>query len=379
MSDKSDLLMQQATNTYSNLVPPTIEEQKLHLQELVQEGVITPEQAQTYLTENSQMENISLDPRLQQAQMDALAGLQDISQNKGLTDMDRAQLSQIGNEEATRSKGAREAILQNAQARGMGGSGLELMSQLQNQQDAATRQSVRDTGIAGQAQARALEALKSAGTLGGQIGQQQFSQKSDIAQAQDRINQFNTQNKQQVSNINTAANNAAQTANLAAKQNISNANVGTANQEQQYNKELQQKQFSNELAKANGQAGALQAQAQADAAAEAAKQASTKQLIGAGLGAAATLSDERLKENVEPFDASKFLDSLTGYNYNYKDQKNGKGKQVGVMAQDVEKEAPQMVEETPEGKAIDYNKAGGPLFASISNIHERLKELEGKK
>ena len=55
----------------------------------------------------------------------------------------------------------------------------------------------------------------------------------------------------------------------------------------------------------------------------------------------------------------------------------GEGKQVGVMAQDIEKEVPQMVQDTPEGKVVDYNKAGGPILASMASLHDRLKKLEG--
>lgn len=95
--------------------------------------------------------------------------------------------------------------------------------------------------------------------------------------------------------------------------------------------------------------------------------------------AALAASDERVKENVSEFDVEAFLDSLTGYEYDYKDpQKHGEGKQVGVMAQDVEKEAPNLVVENKDGvKMIDYNKAGGPLFASLAEINKRLKKIEG--
>lgn len=100
-------------------------------------------------------------------------------------------------------------------------------------------------------------------------------------------------------------------------------------------------------------------------------------LVNGGASAAMMLSDERLKTNVSPADPEKFMDSIKGYEYDYKDPANGPGKQMGVMAQDVEKTAPQLVEETGEGKAIDYNKAGGPIFAALANLNERLKKYEG--
>ena len=53
-------------------------------------------------------------------------------------------------------------------------------------------------------------------------------------------------------------------------------------------------------------------------------------------------------------DIDGFLDSLYAHQYNYKNDAHGKGKQVGVMAQDLEKTqlGKQMVENTPEGKQM---------------------------
>jgi len=122
--------------TFKNLKTPEIEDMEIELETLVQQGVLTPEQAQAALVDSSAFEGISLDPNLKAAQMDALAGLQDVSEN-GMTAIDRAAMGNIIQDEQTASRGARDAIIQNANARGMGGSGLELAAQLQNQQGAA--------------------------------------------------------------------------------------------------------------------------------------------------------------------------------------------------------------------------------------------------
>lgn len=157
---------QSSTDQFGNLQLPDVSQMQLQLEQLVQQGVLTPEQAQTYLVQQSDMNNIETDPALFTAQMDALGGLQDISNNDGLTAADRAQLGQIQTQEDSAERGAREAILQNAQARGMGGSGIELLQQFQNQQDSATRKSQKDMDVAAMAQNRALQALQSAGSLG---------------------------------------------------------------------------------------------------------------------------------------------------------------------------------------------------------------------
>jgi hypothetical protein len=367
-----------AAKLYDDIALPDIEQQKLLLQKYVEEGRLSPEQAEAYLVNNNAVDSMDLDSVGKNAQLSALDQLSEIGNEGGLTASDKAKLQSIQTGEQTAARGAREAILQNAQARGAGGSGLEMLNQLTNAQDSATRQSQRDLDVAGMAQERALQALQSAGQLGGNINQQQFGQQKSIADSKNEIAKFNAANSQQVGLANTGANNAAQAANLANRQNISNANVDQANKQQQYNKELDQTKFSNEMTKATGQSNAFNQQAaQANAA-----RASDQGLFGTILGAGATIakSDERAKEDIEPFNAGDFLDSFSGYKYKYKNPADGVEKQVGPMAQDIEKDVPQMVEDTPEGKMVDYSpaKAGGPIFASLADIHKRVRKLEGK-
>lgn len=377
-SSKARESSQAAIDAYSGIEAPDTEAMKVQLQQMIEQGTITPEEAQTYLQQKSEMSGISLDPNLQKAQMDALTGLQDIAQNKGLTDMDRAQLAQIGAEEDTAARGQREAIIQNAQQRGLGGSGIELLSQMQNQQDSATRRSARDTGVAGMAQQRALAALQQAGQLGGNIQQQSFNQQAAVAGANDAINQFNAANQQKVALANTGARNDAQAANLANKQNIANANVNLQNQQQQYNKSLGQTAFDNQNKIAAGKAGAFANQAnqyQQEGAAN-------RGLFGSVLGAGATVaaSDEEVKDNIQDFDASEFLDNLTPSKYRYKEPgKFGAGVHASPMAQDLEKSevGRSMVKDTPEGKMVDYGKGFGAILASLTDVHQRLKKVEG--
>lgn len=373
-------LDQEAVQTLQDTELPDIDSMQLQLQQLVQSGQLSPEEAQTYLQSKSDLNNISLDPKEKQAQMDALSGLQDVANNHGVTAADQAQLNNIQSQEDTKARGAREAILSGAQARGVSGSGAELLSQMLNQQDSATRAANSGFDVAANAQNRALSALQAAGTLGGQMQNQEFNQKATVANANDAIDRFNTANKQSQENLNVGNRNTAQAANLNTTQGIANQNVDIANKQQQYNKSLAQQDFENNLKKNTAVAGALNKTGANQASQQNANDTNTRQLIGSGITAGAiALSDEKEKENVKEFNPSKFLDELTSYKFDYKNPKNGAGKQVGVMAQDLEKGAPQMVKNTPQGKVVDYGKAGGPLFASMADLHHRIKKLEGRK
>jgi len=362
---------------FSSLATPSVSEMELQLEELVQQGILTPEQATAAIQEASAMENISQDPATRSAQMAALQGLQDITTSGGLTDIDQAKLNQIQQQENTAARGQREAIMQNMNQRGMGGSGMDIMAQLQNQQDSATRASSRGTEVAALAQQRALDALMNQGNLATNIGTQQFNQDASKAQAQDAIAQFNAANKQQTNLFNTGAKNSAQAANLAAKQDISNANINNANSAQQYNKELIQQDYQNKLQRAAGATGIASGNAQAENAKSAQDAANKNALIGAAVTAAGTAAggpaggmaanaawksqtsgkakggiiegepsdyDSVItptmpgefvvrKEDVPEFlkkahtdedgefDAGGFLDSITGHKYNYKGKK----------------------------------------------------------
>lgn len=104
--------------------------------------------------------------------------------------------------------------------------------------------------------------------------------------------------------------------------------------------------------------------------------------VGAGLIA---LSDERQKTDIKDgsVDIINFLDALDAKKFSYKEpDKFGKGERVGVMAQDVEKAGPmgsEMVHDTEIGKVLDLNKGFGAVLAAQAELHQRLKDLEGKK
>lgn len=240
---------------------------------------------------DSAMSGISVDPRLKQNQNNSLDALSQIVQGGGMTAQDKANMAKMQSEVAQADRGRREAIMQNMGSRGMGGSGMELLSQLQSGQAATDRASQSGLDIAGQAQARALDAIAQSGTLSGAMRDQDFGEQSKVAQAKDAINQFNTAN----ANANSLANanmtnanslsraNGMLTANQgnvsnqmntnqfnanaqtdAAKyaqgnaQGIANQNTAAKNSTQALRDALPQQNFSNQMQIAGGKAGVAQ-------------------------------------------------------------------------------------------------------------------------
>lgn len=98
---------------------------------------------------------------------------------------------------------------------------------------------------------------------------------------------------------------------------------------------------------------------------------------------AAFFSDKNLKENIKDGDdkASKLLKSLKAYEYDYKDTEHGDGKQLGILAQDLEKTdyGKMLVSEDDDGnKKVDGAKLAGALAAMLPAINKRLEALEGE-
>lgn len=103
---------------------------------------------------------------------------------------------------------------------------------------------------------------------------------------------------------------------------------------------------------------------------------------GGQVGGAALGSDKRLKKDIKDGDddADAFIAGLKSYSYKYRDRKWGEGKQLGVMAQDVERTpfGKQIVRDTPAGKVLDSAKLSGANTAAIARLGERLSKLERK-
>lgn len=265
---ESDEALKRAGQRFENLDPLSLDEMKVRLADAVNAGQMTPEEAETYFLEASAQEQVKTDPRLREAQMKALSQLEGVADG-GLTVGDRGDLQRIQGEMAAAEKGQRDAILQNAQSRGVAGSGMELASQLMAQQGSAGRASQQGFDVAKQAQARALEAMLQSGQLGGSIRSQDFGEQSKLAEARDAISKFNTQNKQAVNMANVDARNAAQLRNVNTAQDVANRGQDTQNQERLYNAGNVKDQFTQKMQKATGQAGVDQAaSAAANAAAD---------------------------------------------------------------------------------------------------------------
>lgn len=177
----------------------------------------------------SGMAGISTDPLYKQHEMAALRELEDQSQN-GFTARDRADMQRTENQVNKANKGRIASIMQNQQARGMGGGGMDLMAQLQSSQDSNEIAAMRALEQEGMMQDRKSAATMNLGSMSSQLQNRDFSQEAQKAAAQDRINQFNTENTNTNNRYNNAGINNANQANWGQANQTREANWNRTNQ-----------------------------------------------------------------------------------------------------------------------------------------------------
>lgn len=281
---EADRLSQQALAEYLGISVPDIEKMKLDLDLYQSQGELTPELQALFEQGNSNLENVSIDPRYQQNQLAALESIAGFASGN-LTPADLAGFELAKRDASSYDQAKQQQILSEMQQRGQGGSGAELIARLNSTQSSADRLQQAELEQARIQQQGRMQALQQQSNIAGQLRTQDYNEQSDLAQAQDAISRFNTQAKtNQNANNTNVANNAMQY-NLGNKQRISESNVGLLNSEQQFNKGLYQKDFNNRMDLANSRSAALTGRA-TEKRRQAADEAGMYATIGQGAGAA---------------------------------------------------------------------------------------------
>jgi len=301
------------------------------------------------------------------------AELDKIIDQGGMTEEMKSDYRQFQDQATAQAKAEQESITQQAMQQGRSGSGVELAQQIAANQASAQRRSQAAQQMAGAAQNSKMAALQSKSALAGQQGQRGMQE----ASAKQNIAQFNALQR-------TGANQA----NLARRQQLSD--IGAAQQRQMYGQlaGIEGQKFGEAMQRAGGVASGMQnygnalaQQSGMQAQAAQAQAAGNMALLGAGISA---FSDKNVKKDIDnpsTKDIREMLDKIEAFTYKYKNSEHGEGKQMGVMAQDLEKSklGKEFVKDTEQGKVVDYGKMASTMAASLADISKRLDKVEGKK
>lgn len=228
---------------------PSVEAQKIVLETPDMVFQYAPQLEQEFPDVKSTFQTIETDPRLQEYQSEALSGIKSRA-DEGLTAEEEAEISALRRGTAQQAAARDASILQNLEQRGMGGSGAELMSRMASSQAAAQQASIDSENQAKLVAQRKLEALQSLGNMAQSQQGQQFNQAAQKSSAMDAMALANRNLAANQQSTNVAAQNKAALSAAEMKQQLENTRATTANAQEQYNKELLQKEYENKMKKA---------------------------------------------------------------------------------------------------------------------------------
>lgn len=172
-NEEAQAILERAGKDYENMSLP-------RLQELANE-VLGP----------SAFEQIRTTPEFKAAQISALDKMSELEQGGGFNLEDRANLNSVRNSTAQADSARQAGILENAQARGIAGSGSELAARLSSAQNSANMENQAGLDIAASARKRYFDAVRARGDMAGNMREQDFGEQSAIARAKDARDVFN--------------------------------------------------------------------------------------------------------------------------------------------------------------------------------------------
>jgi hypothetical protein len=249
-SAAADVLQKQLDKT--NAIPtPTAGQLTLpQLQQFVQAGIMTPEEAKAYLVDSNALDTVGAGGAGMDTELETIGKLRDIVNSGGADAEEQSAIQSILNTLGTTERGANEAIVNQNARQGIANSGLTMAAKLEAEQNAATNANANALQTGASEEARNLAALTQLGGLGGQVQGQEYTAGANRANAANAIAEFNAQQNQDIAKVNATAGNAAKAANLANAQDISNKNTVTAQTQQESIPAAQQQAFDDALKKA---------------------------------------------------------------------------------------------------------------------------------
>jgi len=274
--------LQQALQAYQSANVPTIASETVgNLPMETVQGTVTPGQIQVAQQAPSAYNAIALDPATRAAQMAALGQYTNIANAPGLDPAAKLALQQTIDAANAQSQGAQGAIMNQAQAEGVGGGDFALTQRAIAAQGASNNAATQGLQAAAMAEANREAALNQMANIGGSINASDYGQAANKAAAQNVINATNQGYTNAANTGNVANQIQAGEFNTNTAQGVNAANTAAGQNKIYYNAALPQQQFQNELAKASGIAGVSGSQANAAQSAQNANLGFTGSLLGA--------------------------------------------------------------------------------------------------
>ena len=282
-------------------------------------NMLGPDWESKITADPSVLRSLERDPGFKDAMTKGLDDLRSGAEG-GFSTADLAAMEEIRRRVATEERGQREALLQRAQERGVGGSGLEMASALQSQQDMADRRALENLMTAARGEERRIGASQAAAGLGSLFRGQEFAEGKAMDDADRLINQFNAQMRMRQAEGDTNRLMAARQRNLGELQRLSDMNTQGRYQTALRNKALQQQRFDNQMRRAEG----MMAGYGGKSGAKKADMDRKYRLLGGGLGGAGQILGDYFTAQRKQKSPSSWMSDYMAFEnaYNKKKKKN---------------------------------------------------------
>lgn len=202
-------------------------------------GQFVPEVASYVAETNPQLvEATASATKGRETQLEALSKYREIASQGGMDPMLASKLAIASDKARSDAASSQQAILQDAQRRGMMGSGLQMQSQMNRTAEDMRRQAVESQMAAAEAYRNQMDAMARGAALGGDIRGSEMNEQGRNADIINSFNERTSRRYQDYLQARSDAVNRANLMNLENQQNISNRNVQQANEADRYNRNM---------------------------------------------------------------------------------------------------------------------------------------------
>ena len=265
--DDGDAAREKALEILSQVSDPQFDPQDLTPEQIKFIGNFMPELYKIIDIPEAKLANDS--GTANDAELEALNKLGELSKSKGLNLNERLQLQQSQDQVNRQAQGNLGAIQDSYRSRGIGGGAMEMAQALNSQRNANNVSSKNALETAANAEQRALSALSNYGNMASKVRGQNVQSNQYNTGVQNQFSLDKWRNSQNIANQNTETINNANLRNLDTRQNIETANVGINNMGKQWRTQAAKDKANFAMQKAAAAAGVSVGQGAAnDAAAE---------------------------------------------------------------------------------------------------------------
>lgn len=206
------------------------------------------------LSMRDNLQDVNLDPRLRQAQMQSLETLGKIA-GSGFTPDELASLESSRMQRESDLTSRMKQLQQQQDARGVGSSDMALAQRMMEAQGAANRGAADARAQEAEAYKRSLQAIMNQGTLAGNMESSDYQRGANLANSLNQRELTNLNQRAQTNTSNVDAFNRALESNRNMRQDVLNKNTATRNSNMDANSQAYDRAYRMQADKAAGQAG----------------------------------------------------------------------------------------------------------------------------